>query len=209
MDLRGATGTAPAPKSDKTLLTRLRATSAAWHSFWKNRGKTSVWPVIPPMASLDLCVEDSLESDFFNLAVDEEEGDDPIGKKGKLKETPLDDSLFKAYSSLSSNGKISLEVSKQPEKQYRYYNEGCKWAIKGRELNSFPTVQLRGYDPKKLAVLQVFLGRDTSTLKPHLYYQAFKVSSKSSTPCREIKKDNTGSFMSLPKNFLTIKSIYW
>ena len=148
----------------------------------------------------------------LNLAVDEKGGDDPIGKKRKLystqflKESPLGDSLFKAYSSISSNGKISLEVSKQPEEQY---NEGSKWAIKGRELNSFPTVQLRGYDPKKLAVLQVFVGRNTSTFKPHLYYQACKVPSKSSTPCREVKKDNTGPFMSLPKNFLTMKSIYW
>ena len=158
---------------------------------------------------------DSMTSNFLNLAVDEEGGDDPIGKKRKLcstqflKETPLDDSLFKAYSSISSNGKISLEVSKQPEKQYRYYNEGSKWAIKGRELNSFPTVQLRGYDPKKLAVLQVFLGRDNSTLKPHLYYQACKVSSKSSIPCHQMKKDNTSPSMSLPKNFLTIKSSCW
>jgi len=147
--------------------------------------------------NMDICMEESLTSIFLDLTVDEEGGDDPIGKKKKLystqflKESPLGDSLFKPYGSISSNGKISLEVSKQPEKQYRYYNEGSKWAIKGRELNSFPTVQLRGYDPKKLAVLQVFVGRNTSTFKPHLYYQACKVPSKSSTPCREVKKDNT------------------
>ena len=120
----------------------------------------------------------------------------------------LDDSLFKAYSNTSSNGKISLVISKQPEKQHRarYHTEGSRGAVKDRGQNSFPTVQLRGYNPKKLAVLQVFVGSDTGTPIPHLYYQACKVSGKNSTPCREMKKENTGPSMSLPKQFQIIQN---
>ena len=84
-------------------------------------------------------------------------------------------------------------ITKQPEKQHRarYHTEGSRGAVKDRGENSFPTVQLRGYNPKKTAVLQVFVGSDTGTPIPHLYYQACKVSGKNSTPCREIKKENT------------------
>ena len=143
---------------------------------------------------MDLCEEDSLVSN--SSLVPEEEGGDPMGKKRKhcstqfLQQAALDDSLFKAYSNTSSDGKISLVISKQPEKQHRarYHTEGSRGAVKDRGQNSFPTVQLRGYNPKKLAVLQVFVGSDTGTPIPHLYYQACKVSGKNSTPCREMKK---------------------
>ena len=160
---------------------------------------------------MDLCEEDSLVSN--SSLVPEEEGGDPMGKKRKhcstqfLQQAALDDSLFKAYSNTSSDGKISLVISKQPEKQHRarYHTEGSRGAVKDRGQNSFPTVQLRGYNPKKLAVLQVFVGSDTGTPIPHLYYQACKVSGKNSTPCREMKKENTGLSMSLPKQFYTIQ----
>ena len=56
--------------------------------------------------------------------------------------------------------------------------------MKDRGQNGFPTVQLRGYDPNKVAVLQVFVGSDTGTPIPHLYYQACRVSGKNSTQCR-------------------------
>ena len=48
-------------------------------------------------------------------------------------------------------------ILKQPEKQHRarYHTEGSRGAVKDRGQNSFPTLQLRGYDPKKSAVLQV------------------------------------------------------
>ena len=136
-----------------------------------------------------------------------------MGKKRKhcstqfLQQVALDDSLFKSYSNTSSDGKISLVISKQPEKQHRarYHTEGSRGAVKDRAQSSFPTVQLRGYNPKKLAVLQVFVGSDTGTPIPHLYYQACKVSGKNSTPCREMKKENTGPSMSLPKQFYTIQ----
>jgi hypothetical protein len=166
---------------------------------------------------MDLCEEDSLVdslvSNSSNIGIPEEDGCDPMGKKRKhcstqfLQQAALDDSLFKAYSNTSSDGKTSLVISKQPEKQHRarYHTEGSRGAVKDRDQSSFPTVQLRGYNPKKLAVLQVFVGSDTGTPIPHLYYQACKVSGKNSTPCREMKKENTGPSMSLPKQFYTIQ----
>ena len=100
-------------------------------------------------------------------------------------------SLFKAYSSTSSDGKVSLNILKQPEKQHRarYHTEGSRGAVKDRGQNGFPSVQLRGNFNS--ATLQVFVGSDTGTPIPHLYYQACKVSGKNSTPCREMKKENT------------------
>ena len=104
----------------------------------------------------------------------------------------FDTTLFKAYSSTSSDGKVSLSILKQPEKQHRarYHTEGSRGAVKDRGQNGFPSVQLRG-NYKKAATLQVFVGSDTGTPIPHLYYQACKVSGKNSTPCREMKKENT------------------
>ena len=66
----------------------------------------------------------------------------------------------------------------------RYHTEGSRGAVKDRGQNGFPTVQLRGYDVSKPAILQVFVGSDTGTPIPHLYYQACKVSGKNSTQCR-------------------------
>ena len=88
-------------------------------------------------------------------------------------------------------------VLKQPEKQHRakYHTEGSRGTVKDRSQNSFPTLQLRGYDPKKPAILQVFVGSDTEKPDPHLYYQACKVSNKNSTPCEEIKKENTNMIL--------------
>lgn len=102
-------------------------------------------------------------------------------------------SLFKAYNSTSSDGKVSLVILKQPEKQHRarYHTEGSRGAVKDRGQTGFPTIQLRGYHTNKTALLQVFVGSDTGTPVPHLYYQACKVSGKNSTPCREMKKENT------------------
>ena len=73
-----------------------------------------------------------------------------------FQQTP-DDSLFKSFNNTSSDGKTSLVILKQPEKQHRarYHTEGSRGAVKDRGQNSFPTLQLRGYDPKKPAVLQV------------------------------------------------------
>ena len=157
---------------------------------------------------MDLCDDVSTSSNLV-----EEEGGDPMGKKRKhcsntqYLQQPSDESLFKAYNNTSSDGKATLVILKQPEKQHRarYHTEGSRGAVKDRAQSSFPTVQLRGYNPKKLAVLQVFVGSDTGTPIPHLYYQACKVSGKNSTPCREMKKENTGPSMSLPKQFYTIQ----
>jgi hypothetical protein len=102
-------------------------------------------------------------------------------------------SLFKAYNNASTDGKVTLVITKQPEKQHRarYHTEGSRGAVKDRGQNGFPTVQLKGYAITKAAILQVFVGSDTGTPIPHLYYQACKVSGKNSTPCREDKKENT------------------
>ena len=115
------------------------------------------------------------------------------GKKRRHMSSYPDTSLFKSYNSTSSDGKVSLVILKQPEKQHRarYHTEGSRGAVKDRGQTGFPTVQLRGYHAKKAAVLQVFIGSDTGTPIPHLYYQACKVSGKNSTPCREMKTENT------------------
>ena len=115
-----------------------------------------------------------------------------VKKRKHNNSSNFDTTLFKAYSSTSSDGKFSLSILKQPEKQHRarYHTEGSRGAVKDRGQNGFPSVQLRG-NYKKAAILQVFVGSDTGTPIPHLYYQACKVSGKNSTPCREMKKENT------------------
>ncbi len=112
-------------------------------------------------------------------------------------------SLFKSYSNVSSDGKLQLVILRQPEKQHRarYQTEGSRGAVKDRDSSGFPTVQLKCHnasmknllanDSLSPPVLQVFVGSDTGTPIPHLYYQACKVSGKNSTPCQELKKENT------------------
>ncbi|XP_074029912.1 nuclear factor of activated T cells 3 isoform X2 [Leptinotarsa decemlineata] len=85
----------------------------------------------------------------------------------------------------------SLTILKQPEQQHRarYQTEGSRGAVKDREGNGFPIVQLTGY--YKPATLQVFIGTDIGKVSPHMFYQACKVSGKNSTPCVEKKIDGT------------------
>lgn len=86
---------------------------------------------------------------------------------------------------------VSLMIVKQPEQQHRarYQTEGSRGAVKDREGNGFPIVQLTGYH--KPTTLQVFIGTDIGKVSPHMFYQACKVSGKNSTPCIEKKIDGT------------------
>ncbi|XP_018574169.1 nuclear factor of activated T-cells 5 isoform X2 [Anoplophora glabripennis] len=86
---------------------------------------------------------------------------------------------------------VSLMIVKQPEQQHRarYQTEGSRGAVKDREGNGFPIVQLSGYH--KPTTLQVFIGTDIGKVSPHMFYQACKVSGKNSTPCLEKKIDGT------------------
>ncbi|XP_063903458.1 nuclear factor of activated T-cells 5-like isoform X3 [Zophobas morio] len=86
---------------------------------------------------------------------------------------------------------VSLTIVKQPEQQHRarYQTEGSRGAVKDREGNGFPIVQLIGY--YKPTTLQVFIGTDVGKVAPHMFYQACKVSGKNSTPCIEKKIDGT------------------
>nr|XP_015835684.1 PREDICTED: uncharacterized protein LOC663601 isoform X3 [Tribolium castaneum] len=86
---------------------------------------------------------------------------------------------------------VSLTIVKQPEQQHRarYQTEGSRGAVKDREGNGFPVVQLVGY--YQPTTLQVFIGTDVGKVAPHMFYQACKVSGKNSTPCVEKKIDGT------------------
>ncbi|XP_030761123.1 nuclear factor of activated T-cells 5 isoform X2 [Sitophilus oryzae] len=86
---------------------------------------------------------------------------------------------------------IALTIVKQPEQQHRarYQTEGSRGAVKDRDGNGFPMVQLTGY--YKPATLQVYIGTDVGKVAPHMFYQACKVSGKNSTPCYEKKIDGT------------------
>ncbi|XP_050309725.1 uncharacterized protein LOC126745779 isoform X2 [Anthonomus grandis grandis] len=86
---------------------------------------------------------------------------------------------------------VSLTIVKQPEQQHRarYQTEGSRGAVKDRDGNGFPIVQLTGY--YKPAVLQVYIGTDVGKVAPHMFYQACKVSGKNSTPCVEKKIEGT------------------
>ena len=78
----------------------------------------------------------------------------------------------------------SIHINFNHDQSLLFTISGSRGAVKDRGQNGFPTVQLRGYDPNKVAVLQVFVGSDTGTPIPHLYYQACRVSGKNSTQCR-------------------------
>ncbi|XP_019864955.2 uncharacterized protein LOC109594196 isoform X2 [Aethina tumida] len=103
--------------------------------------------------------------------------------------TPV--SLTTQLSSSSRFNDVTLAILKQPEQQHRarYQTEGSRGAVKDREGNGFPIVQLHGY--YKPATLQVFIGTDVGKVAPHMFYQACKVSGKNSTPCVEKKVDGT------------------
>ncbi|CAG9768462.1 unnamed protein product [Ceutorhynchus assimilis] len=100
-------------------------------------------------------------------------------------------SLVTQLTSTSRYGDVALTIIKQPEQQHRarYQTEGSRGAVKDREGNGFPIVQLTGY--YKPAVLQVYIGTDVGKVSPHMFYQACKVSGKNSTPCVEKKLDGT------------------
>ncbi|XP_021950843.1 nuclear factor of activated T-cells 5 isoform X1 [Folsomia candida] len=111
-----------------------------------------------------------------------------IGKRLPPGTTPT---LSSALSSVSRDGRVQLQIVSQPEEQHRarYQTEGSRGAIKDRKGNGFPTVKLVGYD--KPATLQIFIGTDQGKLSPHMFYQACKVTGKSSTPCIEKKVEGT------------------
>ncbi|XP_060516589.1 nuclear factor of activated T-cells 5 isoform X2 [Cylas formicarius] len=100
-------------------------------------------------------------------------------------------SLTAQLSSTSHTSDIALTIVKQPEQQHRarYQTEGSRGAVKDREGNGFPIVQLTGY--YKPATLQVYIGTDVGKVTPHMFYQACKVSGKNSTPCTEKKIEGT------------------
>lgn len=59
------------------------------------------------------------------------------------------------HSTVSSDGKIQLQIITQPEQQHRarYQTEGSRGAVKDKSGNGFPVVKLNGYS--KPAILQV------------------------------------------------------
>ena len=87
------------------------------------------------------------------------------------------------YKNNTADGRISLQIIKQPERQHRarYQTEGSRGAIKDRSQNMFPSVKLIGYagingimgnfPQSKPPVLQVFIGNDQGDPIPHIYYQ--------------------------------------
>ncbi|XP_044752311.1 nuclear factor of activated T-cells 5 isoform X3 [Coccinella septempunctata] len=99
--------------------------------------------------------------------------------------------LSTQLSTTSRFSDATLSIIKQPEQQHRarYQTEGSRGAVKDREGNGFPIVQLNGY--YKPTTLQVFIGTDVGKVSPHMFYQACKVSGKNSTPCIERKIEGT------------------
>lgn len=99
--------------------------------------------------------------------------------------------LTSPLSAVSRDGRVHLQILAQPEEQHRarYQTEGSRGAIKDRKCNGFPTIKLFGYD--KPATLQIFIGTDQGKVSPHMFYQACKVTGKSSTPCIEKKVEGT------------------
>ena len=111
-----------------------------------------------------------------------------VGKRLPPGTTP---SLTSPLGSMSRDGRTQLQILSQPEEQHRarYQTEGSRGAIKDRKCNGFPTVKLFGYD--KPATLQIFIGTDQGKVSPHMFYQACKVTGKSSTPCIEKTVEGT------------------
>lgn len=111
-----------------------------------------------------------------------------VGKRLPPGTTPT---LTSNLSPFSREGRVQLQIISQPEEQHRarYQTEGSRGAIKDRKGNGFPTVKLVGYD--KPATLQIFIGTDQGKVSPHMFYQACKVTGKSSTPCIEKKVEGT------------------
>lgn len=111
-----------------------------------------------------------------------------VGKRLPPGTTP---SLTSPLGSVSRDGRVQLQILSQPEEQHRarYQTEGSRGAIKDRKCNGFPTVKLFGYD--KPATLQIFIGTDQGKVSPHMFYQACKVTGKSSTPCIEKTVEGT------------------
>lgn len=110
------------------------------------------------------------------------------GKRLPIGTTPT---LSSVLTSSNRSQSASLQILAQPEEQHRarYQTEGSRGAIKDRKGNGFPTVQLVGYN--KPATLQIFIGTDQGKVNPHMFYQACKVTGKSSTPCLEKKTEGT------------------
>ncbi|ODM97124.1 Nuclear factor of activated T-cells 5 [Orchesella cincta] len=111
-----------------------------------------------------------------------------VGKRLPPGTTPTLTSNLAPY---TRDGRAQLQIVSQPEEQHRarYQTEGSRGAIKDRKGNGFPTVKLVGYD--KPATLQIFIGSDQGKISPHMFYQACKVTGKSSTPCIEKKVEGT------------------
>ncbi|CAG7725985.1 unnamed protein product [Allacma fusca] len=111
-----------------------------------------------------------------------------VGKRLPPGTTPT---LTSPLAPVSRDGRVHLQILAQPEVQHRarYQTEGSRGAIKDRKCNGFPTVKLFGYD--KPATLQIFIGTDQGKVTPHMFYQACKVTGKSSTPCIEKKTEGT------------------
>ncbi|XP_075212257.1 nuclear factor of activated T cells 3 isoform X2 [Lycorma delicatula] len=108
--------------------------------------------------------------------------------------------------SVSSDGRIQLQIISQPEHQHRarYQTEGSRGAVKDRSGNGFPVVKLVGYN--RPAIIEVFIGTDHGRIIPHMFYQACRVSGKNSTPCVEKKVDGTViiEIEALPERDMTV-----
>lgn len=79
-----------------------------------------------------------------------------------------------------------LVILEQPSRQHRarYESEGSRGAVKDATQDGSPKIQLLGYNESSVDVY-IFVCNDKGSPKPHLYFSACKIASRTSTPCDE------------------------
>ncbi|KAK3765864.1 hypothetical protein RRG08_026330 [Elysia crispata] len=102
---------------------------------------------------------------------------------------------------------MELKILEQPETQHRarYQTEGSRGAIKDISQQGFPVIKLNGY--QKQTKLQIYIGDESTRVKPHGFYQACRVFGKNSTPCTEQEIEGTAiiEIDLTPENDMTAK----
>lgn len=86
-----------------------------------------------------------------------------------------------------------LVILEQPSSQHRarYESEGSRGAVKDKCQEGSPKIQLLGYEETPVEV-SIFVCNDKGSTKPHLYFSACKIASRTSTPCEEADLDIDG-----------------
>ncbi|CBY10562.1 unnamed protein product [Oikopleura dioica] len=79
-----------------------------------------------------------------------------------------------------------LVILEHPSRQHRarYESEGSRGAVKDASQDGSPKIQLLGYNESSVDVY-IFVCNDKGSPKPHLYFSACKIASRTSTPCDE------------------------